>query len=512
MVACAAVDERTRRSPAQAAHVAGRTRAFARRFAAGFGVACLALVAGCRQDEQTRERFVGFEPCAARGLPAEALCGAVTVPERRDDATGRELSLRVVVVPARAARQPDAVFLLAGGPGQAASEAFAPLLPVLRDLGKDRDLVLVDQRGTGASSALACPPEPTDVASLLGEEPLDEGARACAASLAGVDLGAYTTDAAAADLDLVRAALGYERVDLLGVSYGTRLALAFAARFPERVRALVLDSVVAPDLVLPVEAAVDAQRALDALFANCAADADCARAYPDLAQRFAALLARLGASPARVSLADPRTGRPVRTTVGRGAFARALRSLLYSAELAALVPLVVDRAERDDFAPLAAALSLVAGAASESVSAGLYLAVTCQEDMPRVSPSALARSDATFVGRTLHDELARACGLFPAWTSAPPPASLVVEVPALALSGALDPVTPPHWAEEALRSLPRGRSIVVPGASHHVLPVGCVPRLVRDFVAAADASGLDASCLDGRRRPPFFLDAAGPRP
>ncbi|MBI4953891.1 MAG: alpha/beta fold hydrolase [Myxococcales bacterium] len=483
---------------------------------------CLAVVAtalgalgalGCRPEERPAGLPSSFAPCRIGGGSREGLCGEVVVPERRTGPdAGRTLALGVAVLPARQRGPADPIYFLAGGPGQAATSAFLPLLPALRDLSRDRDLVFVDQRGTGGSGRLACDEAVDD--GLGDDDALHAAVSRCArAWQSEVDLEAYTSIDAAEDLEAVRAALGHERVNLLGVSYGTRLALVYLARHPERVRTATLDGAMPTAMVLPLAAPVDAEAALDRLFADCRAEPRCDGAFPDLAARFAGLLAGLDAAPAKVTLADPRTGRPRATVVGRTLFAKALRSLLYSVELSALVPLVVDRALASDFAPLVSAATLVGDAAGAGLAVGLFFAVVCQEDLPRVDAAGVERASGTFLGRSVLDDLERACAAFP---RAPLPEDFAAPTRAdaavLALSGELDPVTPPRWADEALRALPNGRSVVVRGAAHNVIATGCAPRLVRDFVAAGSAAELDPACLEERHRPPFFVDFAGPPP
>lgn len=446
-----------------------------------------------------------------------AKCGTLRVPEDRKRPQGRQISLRIAVIPALARTPaPDPLFLLAGGPGQGATEAFGPILGVFDRVRKSRDLVLVDQRGTGSSNPLRCElhPEGARLAEKLADEGLpEERFRRC---LAGYDADPrfYTTAIAMQDLDEVRKALGYDQIDLWGGSYGTRAALVYLRDHGAHVRAVVLDGVAPYALKLPATMAKDGQRALDLLLDGCAKDVACGAAFPNLRPRFERLISSLEAEPARTRLADPVTGAISEVSIGRDAFASGIRGILYSPELAALVPLIVDRAARGDFAPFAAATTGFEEGFARTLSLGMFLSVVCTEDVPFIDLEEAARSArGTFVGPALTEQVARICKFWPRG-ELPPGARDPVrsDRPVLLLSGELDPVTPPAWAEEAKRTLPNSLHLVVPGVGHGATPQGCVPQLVAKFVEGASLQGLDGSCLQPLSRPPFFVSFAGPTP
>jgi len=418
------------------------------------------------------------------------------------------------VVPARASRpEPDPVFLLAGGPGQAITRVGAPIVGMLDELRRDRDFVLLDQRGTGGSHPLRCDAqERFDPATALRPELVTaEEVETCLQTL-DADPRRYTTEAFVADLDEVRRALGYETINLWGGSYGTRAALAYLRRHSDRVRSAVLDGVAPPTMAIPQYAARDAQRALDRLLAACAATAECAEAYPDLDVALRELLGSLAVRGAEVRVPHPRTGELLELTITRDLFASGLRGLLYSPDASSLLPLLVQRARQGDYATFVATVVTFAEGAEEAITPGLMLSVLCAEDLPRIGPAEVAAEyDDTFLGDAMVRPFREACAV---WPHGEPPADVAdpvaSDVPTLLLSGELDPITPPSWAEEAAAHLSRTRHLVVEGAGHGVTPVACIPDLIADFVKAGDAAALDASCLDGWKRPPFFLDFAGP--
>lgn len=450
-------------------------------------------------------------------MPAQSLCGSIEVPEDHTRPAGRRIALRVAVLPALDPdAAPDPLVLLAGGPGQGAVEAIAPLLPAFTRVRRHRDLVLVDQRGTGESNPLDCSlhDEDAPLAERLGEAGFPaERLRECLAGWSA-DVRHYTTMAAVADLVAVLDRLGYRQANLWGGSYGTRLALALIGRHPERVRAAILDGVAPYENRLPLFFARDGQRALDLLFEHCAADAACATAYPDLAGRFAALLQRLRERPEPVVLEHPVTGERVEARVSYDAFVSTLRGVLYAPDVAVLVPWTIDQASRGNFEPMAAqALALESGF-SDSLSLGLFFSVVCAEDVPFITSGEVeAEASDTFFGTAQTNALIEVCrdwprGEVPEGRRDP----IRSDVPILMLSGELDPATPPVWAEVAGRTLTRSVHVVVPGVGHGATSQGCVPELIDRFLTHGDPAALDTSCVARARRPPFFVSFAGPVP
>ncbi|MCI0396537.1 MAG: alpha/beta hydrolase [Chloroflexi bacterium] len=469
-------------------------------------VACAA-----RQSAANGGPAVALEPCR---LPAgvAARCGTLTVFENREAASGRTIDLRIAVIPATGSLPEAApLFLLAGGPGQAASEAFPPLLELFTAINKERDLVLVDQRGTGQSNPLAC--ENFTDASLtrpLSDEERVALTRQCLASL-DADLTRYTTDVAMADLDDVRAALGYEQINLYGGSYGTRAALTYLRLYPERVRTVVLDAVVGPELVLFLQAPRDGQRALEMLFARCAADPACNEQFPDVEMEFQALLARLE-TPLEFAVAHPLSGEQLEVILTRDLFAQVIFNLLYSTDLTSLLPLLIHQAHQSgDFGPLVAQGLLLAG--ETGLYHGMLYSVTCAEDAPFIALEEAKAFQAGTIFPLMAEPFVQSCA---EWPHGQAPAALhqpvVSSVPTLLLSGEADPITPPVYAAQVAESLPNSLHLVVPGYGHVVISVGCLPRLAADFIAQGTVEGLDATCLERLQPPPFFVDFAGPQP
>lgn len=437
----------------------------------------------------------------------DARCGTLVVPEDRARPDGRQISLRVAVVPAVSrSPRPDPLFLLAGGPGQAATEAFPAMIGAFEQVNQARDIVLVDQRGTGGSNPLRCL-DPNDE-SVLDEAAVTALLQACPEKL-NADLRQYTTEIAMRDLDAVRAALGYEQINLYGASYGTRAALTYLRLYPDRVRTLILDSVVDADFRLLLNASRDGQRALELAFARCQAEAACQAAFPDTAGEFAALLERLAAQPVDLTIAHPLTGQPLQFTLTRAVLTNIIFGALYAPEFVAILPLSIHTAyAAGNYGPLVAqALSLDAGLYD-----GMFYAVACAEDAPFISAAeAEAAAGPVFGDRTV--ALRAVCADWPRGSvSAEFRTPVASAVPTLLLSGEADPITPPQYAEAVARALPDSLHVVAPGMGHGILIRGCVDRLATDFIAQGSLQGLDASCAQAIQPPPFFVSFTGPQP
>lgn len=381
---------------------------------------------------------------------------------------------------------------------------------MLGGVRRARDVVLVDLRGTGDSSPLGCPGWDDPLNGLAADSWVGL-VRRCLSRL-DADPRHYTHEPAMDDLDEVRDALGYDRINLWGGSYGTRAALVYARRHGERVRSVVLDGAAPFGLRTPLYNARGAQRALDLLLEDCRAAPACAARYPALGEELDELLARLDRGPVVAEIRHPVSGEPRTIPISRAAFASGLRGFLYVPRHASLVPWIVERAADGDFGPFAALALETAGWSTETMSLGVTLSVVCSEDVSRLGESDVAPAvEGTFLGRAEIDLWREMCAL---WATGPLPErvgeTVPLEIPALILSGALDPVTPPAWGEAMAGEFPRGLHLVVPGAAHNTSAAGCVPDLIARFLADGHAGALDPACLQRLVRPPFVETFAGP--
>jgi pimeloyl-ACP methyl ester carboxylesterase len=449
-------------------------------------------------------------PCTVDGVAGEARCGTYEVPEDRSRPQGRALRLRVLVLPATGGEPAlEPVVGFAGGPGQSAVGEAGAMAMRHADLRRRHDFVLVDLRGTGGSEPLACP-------SLQGARGsqgfLDDflppaAVRECRAALGDRDLSQYRTALAVDDVAEVLAALGYGKVHLWGGSYGTRSALEFARRHPERVRTLGLVGLVPPDSRSPLTFARDAQEALDGTLRACAADAACARAFPRVRQELEALLARVEREPAVVTVRDPVSGRSTELRLTRNGVGQTVRYMLYIPSLAVLVPLYVHAAASGDFQPLADTAAFFARLAG-GLADGYFLSVTCAEEVPFITDAeSAAASRGTFLDDFRIRAQRAACR---EWPVPPAPAAerapVRSDAPALLLSGERDPVTPARWGREVGRLLPNAVHLVVPHGAHGfegLRGAECLDRLLDELVESGTARGLDTSCIAAITAPPF---------
>lgn len=452
-------------------------------------------------------------PSRLAAIAAE--CGRLRVPEDPGRAGGGMLELAVARVPAISARKADdPLFVLAGGPGLAASTFYASVAGAFARIRRERDIVLVDQRGTGGSNALACELDRGVVERAATDVLEAETGRCLRALQTRADVALYTTSLAVRDLDAVRAALGYRRLALYGSSYGTRVAQHYLRRYPQRVRALILDGVVPPEVALGPGVATAAQRALESILGRCAAEPACHAAFGDPAASLRKLRAQLAARRVSVTLPDPTSGELRTIAFGPDHLATVLRLQSYSAEQAALLPLSLHQgAERANLVPLAGQFLLATGAL-EQLAYGMHNTVACSEDVAFFAPfGERASLRETYIGAAQVEALETMCRLWPRGpVDGDFKAPLSSRVPALLLSGGDDPVTPPAYGAQAQRGLPNSRHVVIAGLGHGLLGAPCMDRVMARFLADPDPQALDLSCLRAARPLPFFTSLAGPPP
>ena len=459
-----------------------------------------------------------FHACQIGAVDAaqrlQARCATLTVPEDRAHPAARQIGLHVAVLKARASTpKPDALFFIAGGPGQASTEAFLEEGVAFERIRGERDIVLVDQRGTGESNRLDCP------ALSQGAQPSDAeiaaAAQACLKRLPG-DPRFYTTSVAVQDLEDVRKTLGYRQVDLYGISYGTRVALQYLRTYPDSVRTVILDGVVPADRTLGPDVSLDAQRALGLIFARCGEDTACHKAFPDLTDSFSALQKDLGSRAVSVTLRDPLTGAPRTDELNWDRVASTVRLMSYQSETASLLPLLIHQAAvQHDYLPLMSTALLYKDQLGESFATGMGAAVLCTEDAPFISadPQQEQRLHDTYLGASTMDVLVKSCKAWPHGVMGPDFKQAVVSAkPVLLLSGEDDPITPPADAEHAAKTLSASLSLVAPGQGHGNVFRGCIPRIATAFVNAGTVKGLDTSCVKEMKPFPFFVNFSGPKP
>jgi pimeloyl-ACP methyl ester carboxylesterase len=466
-------------------------------------------------DDRPQDGSVRLEACDIPGVEGKARCGVLEVWEDRETRKGRRIGLRIVMLPATGTpRLLDPLVFLSGGPGEAATEEAPGLAAELARIREHRDLLLVDQRGTGGSHPLNCDMylPANELQSYLGKFFPPESVRRCRSELEkNADLTLYTTPIAMDDLDEVREALGYDRINLIGGSYGTRAAQVYLRRHPSRLRTVVLHGVVPTDDRMPLHIPRYTERALTGILEGCAAEAACHAAFPNLREESRAIVATLHRSPVRVTVLNPSTGDPTEVSLSRDLAVEAIRYMLYSPATAREVPVVIHQAAGGDWEPLAERALFFRREIVGGGSNGLYLSITCAEDVPWIRPGEGEReAKGTFLGDYRLKQQRAACALWPRGVVSKDYLQPVREsAPVLLLTGQWDPATPPSSADAVASHLSHSLHVVVPHGGHAfdgLLGLACVQDLVRTFIERGVLDGLDTGCVATIRRPPFRLE------
>ena len=485
-------------------------------------IATLLASAGCDDGPATHatdetDLAVSLVPCEETGARSELRCGRLAVPENPAKPEGRQIELNIVVAPAlnTTAERRAGMFLLEGGPGVAASNSAEFFLNEGAAYRARHDVVMVDLRGTGGSNPLHCAPLQESDASLQSHiaemYPADEVAECRRLLEPRADLRQYATANAVEDIEAVRQALGYSEIDLQAISYGTRLAMEYARRYPKHVRTLTAIGSLPPEHRMPLHHAAGFQRAFDLLVADCERDPECHAAYPDLRKAWQSLLDSMAEPVVYRYEAPGLEDGGIDLTIRGDVFVEKLRSAMYTATQARALPLVVVAASRGDFDPFLELVLPDDPEASPFLARAAYLSFTCTDDVSRIRPDDIAPlNDGTYLGDYRVSRQMRACEL---WPTGPYPTSLVSEleadVPALLITGDRDPVTPPSDAQQMARWLPNSRLVIVPHAGHVPFDGSdpeCIDRVMLAFLTSAALDGLDLSCVRANEPPPFAVN------
>lgn len=480
----------------------------------------LALAAATAPVQARTFGTLDFEPCTLAPdfstQSVEAQCATLAVPENPEAPDGRKIDLAIAWVPKEGEAAADPVFMLAGGPGQSARDSYPNAAPAFRDILKHRDVMLVDQRGTGGSNALGCKDTAGDNAFTAADDTSLDGAvrfaRECLTELQKkADPQFYTTGNAVADLESVRQALGVAQINLIGISYGTRVAQQYVLAHPAQTRSVILDGVVPNTLVLGSEHAKNLDAALALQYARCADTEACRTAFGDPKQNFLTLAAELKVAPRKVAYRDAVSGEWREEDLTYGHLAAVMRLYSYMPMVAAMLPLTLHEAVNGRADTLMAQAHLLMGEIGDQIQHGMQLSVMCAEDAHGLKADP---ADAgTVLGTEFVDFSIAQCGVWPKGKVAEnfntPVAS---ETPVLLLSGEFDPVTPPRYGDAVAQPWPKSRHLVLKGQGHNVIGVGCTPKLAARFIDTLDAAELDATCLDHLAYTPPFAGHYGWEP
>jgi len=444
---------------------------------------------------------IAFHPCTLApqygAMSVEAQCGTLSVPEDRAKPDGRQLALALAWVPAgdNGDVAPDPVFMLAGGPGQSARDSYPQVAQAFTDVLKHRNVVLVDQRGTGGSNLLSCGDDENDQDDASPAAATAFATRCVETLSKKADLRFYTTADAVADLEDVRKALGVAQLNLIGISYGTRVAQQYAMRHPDSTRSIVLDSVAPNTLGLGNIFARNLDDALALQFAQCTESPACKGRVGEPRAELSKLMATLRANPPTVRYRDAGTGEWREDVLKPENIAGMVRMYAYMPLIATILPVLIHDANEGHYESLAALSRMMTGEMKDAMAMGMQMSVICSED---ASSLVARKEDAdTLLGNGLTESMAAMCAV---WPKGDVPADfhkpLATGVPALVLEGEFDPVTPPRYGEDVVKSLKNGRLLVLRGQGHNVIGAGCMPKLFAQFLQDANAKSLDAKCLD----------------
>lgn len=470
------------------------------------------------------EASLEFTDCEiGNAVKIKAECATLAVPENPTAPyqadTANSIKLHIARLPAyapKSQKNKDPLTFIAGGPGQAAIETYTTIGHAFEKIREHRDIILVDQRGTGRSQAMICPDDDQSTGPFEFDPiKVAAQAQACLQSLAA-NPQFYTTSVAVLDLDQVREYLGIETWNIYGVSYGTRVALHYLRQHPNRVRSLILDAIVPPDVPLGANLSIDAQRALERVIQRCTDTTECHESFPDLKRSTEELLASLKNQPQNIVFEDFNSGKLQEMEFTYNHLALTIRMLSYTEHGVALLPVLIDTAyKQKNFSPLARQSLLQTKNLQKSLATGMHYAVICTEDAPYFdnSAAALARLDETYLGTTPNTTVSTICAEWPEGVMDENfRQAIESNTPALLLSGDTDPITPPEYGDKVAASLTNAKHIINRNQGHTQAHLGCVPTLMQLFITNLNPHSLDTSCLERLQPEPFFIDVNGPTP
>ncbi|MGI2133283.1 alpha/beta hydrolase [Shewanella baltica] len=451
------------------------------------------------------------DTCYVEGVSDRLNCGFVTVPENPNKPDGKQIQVHYVVLPAvKNVNHEEALLAIAGGPGQSAIDNAAGFDAMLSKVRQQRDILLIDQRGTGRSNLLTCD-EGAQSPLSFDDDNADTLAETqkCLAKI-DADVTQYGSLNAIKDFEAVRQHLGYKKLHIYGISYGTRMAQLYMRLYPAHLATVTLDGIVPmQQSVLEIGASID--RGFDLLFKDCQETAACHAQFPELKAEFDQVAASLAKAPVMENVYDPVTGEKTMLTMTRGKFYGSIRMALYQANVRALVPHAIHQAAKHNFQPILGLYSLTIDNAGMAM--GMHASVVCGEDMHRITPAMREQAQHSFMGKTMLEGLEATCEVWkvPAVDdSFSEPISS--DIPTLLLSGEIDPATPPSWGELAMEKLTNAKHFVAPYATHGVAYQSCANNLIADLVRSGSVKDLDGECLKKDVRRSFYLNASSVEP
>lgn len=454
---------------------------------------------------------IEFKECrigSENGRKVKAECGKLPVAENRNNPS-RVIDLNIAIIRTKSTNKKlDPVIMLAGGPGQSAVESYPGISSAFYGILKKRDVVLVDQRGTGLSNPLKCEFDVELQEKMLADKSLIPGAvRKCADDL-DADTRFYTTTESIKDLEEVRIALKIEKWNLLGISYGTRKALTYVKLFPGSIRSVILDGVVPQQEALASSHEKNLVDALRKQFAQCQQQPACKEAFGDVEQQMWKLFETVERDKPTLRLQNFSSGEFEEVTLTKESVAVAIRMFAYSANTMNLLPLIIAKANHGQYETVASQAGMMSSLMQESMS-NVELSIICVEDAPFYQEQEVNTHN-IFGNFTTNTKTT--CD---AWPHAPAVDSsfkdpVVSDLPVLLLSGEFDPVTPPSFADLTMKTLSNSQHLIAKGQGHNVFPLGCMPDIMTEFIQSPEQE-LDTECMANFDYTPFFINMMGPK-
>lgn len=463
-------------------------------------------IADSQQSQDTSTPVL--DACYLEGLSDRLECGSVLVAENPEKPEGKQIEIHFAILPAIKNTYPDeALLAIAGGPGQSAMDNAAGFDRMLSKVRQQRDILLIDQRGTGLSNQLSCDSEMQESPLSIDESEIDSERETLAClEKQEADTTQYASLNALNDFEAVREYLGYKKLHLYGISYGSRMAQLYMRHFGEHLATVTLDGIVPMQQnVLAIGHAID--RAFDKLLGNCQSNVLCQQEFPELNKDLAKVLAQLEQGSVISQAQDPLTGEPTQLTMTKGKFMGAIRMALYDPSVRALIPHAIHQASKGNFQSVMGLFALTTDNAG--IAMGMHTSVVCSEDWPRLTPEFRADATTSYFGKEMVEGYDKTC---PIWQmpSVDKTFSNAIEsnIPTLLLSGELDPATPPSWGALATEKLTNAKHFIAPYATHGVAYQSCGNKLVAQLVESSSVDGLDETCLSKDVSRNFYLNAS----
>ena len=446
--------------------------------------------------------------CYLNGLAERLRCGYVSVAEDPGKPNGRKIDIHYVVMPAvKPVYKNEALLAIAGGPGQSAIDNAALFNSTFSKVRETRDILLIDQRGTGRSNPLACPGDSALSPLLMDGRAFDVIAetKKCLNAL-DADVAMYNSTIALNDFEVVRQTLGYEKLHLYGISYGSRMAQLYMRHYGDSLVTVTLDGVVPMQIpVIAVGLSVD--RAIDRLLKDCAEDIACADKFPNLTVILGTINSQLENQPTIINTFHPVTGEPTDFFLTRDKLLSILRLSMYSPTTRSLLPLAIHQASLGNYQTLLGLYSLMMEGID--LAAGMHNSVVCAEDIQRVSSTLLGEISASYMADTLYQALTKACSVWPSHAANPEFSNPISSaIPTLLLSGELDPATPPDWGTIAMKKMTNAVHFIAPYATHGVASQSCGNKLIAQLIDTANIQTLKNDCLNDDQSTGFYLNGS----